>query len=167
MLGAARLSFLRHLQLEALLLIAISLAIGLSLVHFSLPYINESLGSQLSLEGAGNLTFLLVATAMVLLLTLSAGLYPAWQLFKKSDISGLKGKTITSKGSGFRSSLVVAQFAITLVLLVSSIAVARQIHFMKAADLGLASSNVLIGDLELDFKDSEQSWNRVVPILDQ
>ncbi|MEL6656464.1 MAG: ABC transporter permease [Bacteroidota bacterium] len=166
-LGAARLSILRQFQLEALLLTIISLALGLFLIHFSLPFINQSLGSQLSLDEANSATFFLIGVGMVLALTLSAGLYPAWQLFKKADLSGLKGKTTTAKGNGFRSSLVVAQFAITLVLLVSSIAVARQIHFMKAADLGLASSNVLIGDLELDFKDPDQSWKRVVPILDQ
>ena len=166
-LGAGRLSILRQFQLEALLLTLISLLLSLVLIKVSLPYINERLGSQLSIDGAGNVSFILMSIGLVLLLTLLAGLYPAWQLFKKSNLAGLKGKTTTAKGQGFRSGLVVAQFAVTLVLLVGSIAVARQIHFMKAADLGMASSNVLVGDLELDFEDSEQSWDKVVPVLDQ
>lgn len=83
--------------------------------------------------------------AFLVLSILLSGLYPAFVLSSFDPITVLKGSFAHSaKGTLLRKSLVVLQFAITLVLLVQTLVVYRQVHFLRTRNLGLKLDRTLV-----------------------
>ena len=84
---------------------------------------------------------------MLLLITgiLASGFYPAFVLSSFKPIQVLKGNYSTSKrGIVLRKALVVAQFGITVALMIGSFVVYRQINFMNRTALGFNMDQLMI-----------------------
>ncbi len=76
---------------------------------------------------------------------LLAGTYPAWVLSSFKPIRVLKGKIVTGKGGvSMRRGLVVAQFTISLSLIIATIIVYKQMRFMQQQDLGFRPDQTLV-----------------------
>ena len=82
---------------------------------------------------------------LVLVTTLLAGFYPARVLSGYLPVLSLKGAvSMRGRGKGyFRKSLIVFQFAISLVFIISTIIIGRQIDYMRTTDLGFNTDAVL------------------------
>lgn len=91
---------------------------------------------------------------------LLSGVYPAFYLTSFKPVAVLKGNFAAAGGGTFRNILVVFQFTVSIVLIISSVVVQQQMHFMRTRDLGFNQENVLtidncdvLGDQAMAFKD--------------
>ncbi|GAB4019251.1 ABC transporter permease [Spirosoma migulaei] len=138
-LGSTRGQLVRQFLGETSLLTGMAVVLSLVVAQLSLPYVGELLNIKpgvVSLLSPMVLGFLLT---LGVLTTLLAGFYPALILSGYQPILALKGK-IQSAGAGrqlaLRRGLIVGQFAISQVLLISTIIAYNQMSYFRSADLG-------------------------------
>ncbi len=81
-----------------------------------------------------------------LIVGLLSGIYPAFYLTAFSPIKVLKGNTSVSARGGFRNFLVVFQFSVSIILIISAIIVQQQLHFVQNKDLGFNQDNIVTID---------------------
>jgi hypothetical protein len=145
--GAQRTDLIRQFLGESVLISLIALAFAIVLVVLMLPSFNDLANKQLNFlpDNSGNL--ILGFLGIVLFAGLLAGSYPAFFLssFKPSSI--LRG-SLTPKSRGkqktlFRKALVVFQFAISVFMIISTLVIFRQLHFISSRNLGFQKEHVL------------------------
>ncbi|WP_339815279.1 ABC transporter permease [uncultured Imperialibacter sp.] len=147
-IGADRKSLIFQYLNESILLTLFSLVVALLLVLLVLPQFNDITGKQLSLN------FDLSLVAMILVITFATGLlsgsYPALYLSKFNAAFVLKGGRIsTSVGQLWaRKGLVVFQFAMSVILIVSVVVVYQQVNYVQSKNLGYSKENVIHFDKE-------------------
>jgi ABC-type antimicrobial peptide transport system permease subunit len=140
--GASRRSLMLQYMGESILMAFASLIIALLLVELFLPAFREITGKNISLDL--NVDLILSAICITLITGLVAGSYPALYLSRFKPVSILKGKLIASSGeSRIRKGLVVFQFTISVVLIVSVIVVYQQMKLIQTTNLGFNKSNVI------------------------
>jgi putative ABC transport system permease protein len=146
--GAVRTQLVRQFLSESLLLALCALLLSLLLVISLLPSFNAMTGKEFALPDLfahGFFLFLLGTTAAI---GLVAGAYPAILLSSFRPAGLLKGGNpqadFRSGRSVFRQALVIAQFTISIVLMVSMLLVRKQVDFIRAFNLGVHKENVLI-----------------------
>lgn len=142
---------------ESVLLAVASTVIAVGLARIALPYFNDLAGKQLVMTA----TPLNLAALLALSLTVGfmAGSYPAFALSSIHPIVVLKGKfTSSSKGAWLRNGLVVFQFAVSIVLIVGTIIVVRQMDFMQNKSLGYDKEQVLVVTQAFTLNDQLQTF---------
>ncbi len=123
-------------------LAAMLLAAGI--VELLLPAFNRLTERQLEIGLLGNWTGLLLILGLALLVGTLSGLYPAFFLSRFNPVNIFKRTPAVSGGNEtFRKVLVVAQFAISIVLIIGLGAVHRQLHFLQQKSLGFDKEQVL------------------------
>jgi len=142
--GARRADIIRQFYGESLLLILMALALALGLARLLLPAFNRLAAKELSLDllgGAGPLPGL---AGLALVTALIAGSYPAFFLSAFRPARVLKsGPSSGIRGRGFRRALVVLQFSLTILLIIGTMFVGGQLHFLRNAKLGFDKENVI------------------------
>ena len=143
--GARRSDLIRQFLGEAVGLSIFSLVLGLTMVYAFLPHFNKLAGKQLTLAHLADAWMLFGLFGITLLTGLLAGSYPALVLsaFKPAQI--LKGGSVSSsRGQAvLRKSLVVFQFTLTIILVIGTIMVGRQLNYIRSKDLGINTQQVL------------------------
>jgi putative ABC transport system permease protein len=126
-----------------IVIFSIMLAVGISIL--CLPFIKHvaSIHEPLSFFNSETVLFLIGLGGMV---TLLAGTYPALILSGFRPVLALKNKitSATVGGISIRRGLVVAQFAISQILIIATIVAITQMSFVKNADLGFNQQAVLL-----------------------
>src|SRR6185369_10676040 len=162
-LGASSVRVLRQILCETLLLSLAGGALGLAVAHFGVRLIVAFLAQQLPRAGDISLDIWVLAFTLVLsLLTgILAGLVPAFRATKTNLNDSLKqglGRTSSdSGGNRTRSVLVIAEVALSLVLLIGAGLMIRSLSRLRNVDPGMDTHNVLTVQLALSrVKYSEQ-----------
>jgi len=147
-LGSIRKQLIHQFLGESLLLSFLGLAVALLLAEIALPTFNALAQKELSLLGSpGWLVALLCG--IVLATGLVAGSYPAFVLSRFQPASVLKGEVTSSiRGEGFRRILVVAQFAISIVLIIGTLTIFYQLKFLQQKELGFNQEQVVVLRME-------------------
>lgn len=144
-LGSGRGSLIRQFVFESLMYALLSTVIALIAAELLLSTFNTLAGKELSLyQELANPISLITLFASAIALGLVSGLYPALHLssFKPTDI--LKGKTgQVQKGKGLRNVLVVFQFVASVVLIISTFFVHKQLVYTTNLDTGYDREHVL------------------------
>jgi putative ABC transport system permease protein len=144
-LGSERRQLVRQFLTDSLLLSSMAVALALLLTAIALPWFNRLTAKGIDLAGAGIGFVAASAALMTLLVGLLAGFYPAWRLAESRPAQVLKGKLATGvRGGRLRAVLVVFQFAVSLVLIIGTLVVFRQLHFIQEKDLGFNKDQVLV-----------------------
>ena len=132
---------------ESTLITLLSLAVSLLIVTLFLPEFNEITGKQLSM---GFTPSLIITIAAITVLTgLISGSYPALYLSSFRAIVVLKGELRGSLGELWaRRGLVVFQFALSVVLIVSVLVVYKQVEYVQHKNLGYKNDNLIMFSLE-------------------
>ncbi|RRB15328.1 FtsX-like permease family protein [Larkinella knui] len=166
-IGANQSMLIRQFLGESLLLTFLAGGLAVGLVLLVLPFFNELLGKPYFNAPAENRIFIdwqnpgyYGAYFGVLLLTgLLAGLYPAFVLSSFQPVRVLKGLRTYTVRTGWlrlptiRESLVVVQFMASVLLVIGTVVVYRQIRFIQTINLGYQKENVLYfnwGDIDID-----------------
>ncbi|PZX55614.1 ABC transporter permease [Algoriphagus chordae] len=145
-MGSFRSHLIRQFLMESILLSFISFLIAIPLVSILLPFFNDLAGRELSVPFTlgpfyGILLVGAIATGLL------AGIYPAFFLSGFKPISILKGKVSMGMKSGMiRSSLVVFQFAISIILIIATIAVFNQLNYIQNKKIGFNKEQIITVD---------------------
>ncbi len=130
---------------ESILLSLFSLILALGIAALLLPMFNQLAGKSLHPDVLFSGRFLLILIGLVLLVGCLAGSYPAFYLSSFQPVHVLKGKIATGfKSSWLRSSLVVFQFFISIGLIVSTLVIYRQLHYIRNKEVGFNRDQVLV-----------------------
>ncbi len=142
-LGAERQQLVKQFWGEALLLTFISFIIGLLLAFVCLKPFNQLADRELII--AINRFTLLFFFILFVAIGLIAGIYPAIVLSGFRPIEVLKGK-IRSAGSMnfFRKALVVSQFVASIIMIICTITITRQLNYLRSKDLGYDKEHVIV-----------------------
>lgn len=142
-LGSHRSELIRQFVLETFLLNLISLCIAVVLAEVLMPYFIQITGKSLPLTFSYRIWSVLCIS--VISGSILSGIYPAFVISSFRPISVLKGSfSRQAKGLLLRKGLVIFQFVISLVLIISTIVVYDQLSFMRNKDLGLTIDKILI-----------------------
>lgn len=144
-MGSYRSQLIVQFMFEALLINVFAVAFAFILVLISLPLFNSLTGKDLSFSLISQSQFWLVLFVLFVGGSLLAGLYPAVIMSSFKPITVLKGKFTRSKqGSFLRQSLVIIQFAASVILMVGTFCVYKQLNFMQNQDLGINIDRTLV-----------------------
>ncbi|WP_085296800.1 ABC transporter permease [Cognaticolwellia mytili] len=145
-LGASRTQVALQFLGEAIAIVILSLMFALVAVEIVLPLYNELLGKTLELRLFSDPALLLSLLLVAILVGLGAGMYPAFYLSKFLPGQILKStKSVESKSSTkMRSLLVVFQFSISIILVISTLVVYGQTVFSNNINVGYQSDNKLV-----------------------
>jgi len=143
--GARRHDIIRQFFGESILLSFAALLVALLLIALALPVFNTFTGKLIQFGKLGELRSLFALTGITLFTGLLAGSYPAVLLSSFIPVKVLKGTGGRSmkRGSGFRSALVVGQFAFTTLLISASLVIYSQLNYIKNKDLGYDKDSIL------------------------
>lgn len=122
------------------------IAVGFSLLIYQLiqPFAATLLGKELLQLSSLPFYFICIPVLLVLCIGLLAGTYPALVLSSVNTVESVKGKLKGVKENIFlRKALVSFQFFIAIVVFISAVVIARQVHFFLNTDLGFHKDQVL------------------------
>ena len=141
-LGAERQQLIRQFWGEALLLTLIALIIGIGLAIVLQKPFNLLANRQLSLHINGfTILFCFILVAIIALL---AGIYPAFVLSNFKPIQVLKGRLKVGGMGFFRKALIVGQFVASIIMIIGTITVGKQLNYLRTKDLGFNKEHVVI-----------------------
>lgn len=143
--GSQRRQLITQFLSESALLNACAVVLAIVILVIAIPGFNQLSGQNLSFALFAKSNFWLGLGALFIVGTFFSGLYPAFVLSGFKPIEVLKGKmTATTKGVVLRKGLVVFQFAASLFLLIGTMAVYRQIQYMRKQSLGINIDQTLV-----------------------
>ncbi|HEX8332208.1 MAG TPA: ABC transporter permease [Segetibacter sp.] len=149
--GAERTQLMRQFIGESLILSLIAMLIAICLSVLLLPLFNQLAGKTISTGIFSNIYYLLLLLTAAIGIGLLAGIYPALVLSSFKPIIVLKGRFATgNRGIVLRKGLVVAQFTISIALIIGTIVVYNQMKYMRNQDLGFSKDQMLIIDTQGD-----------------
>jgi ABC-type antimicrobial peptide transport system permease subunit len=151
--GARRPSLISQFFGESLVLSLMSAFFAMVLVHFLLPVFNRFIGKDIGFDILGTIPVITAVSAVTLFTGVLSGIYPAVFLSSLPPVKIFKGFSQSTKRMlNTRRFLVVFQFAISLVLILFTLVVSRQLHFIRNKDLGFDRENLVffrLGDNSL------------------
>jgi hypothetical protein len=159
--GATRGALAGQFVGEALLLTFLAGGIALLLVLLVLPAFNAFTGKHLGLP-LGQPLFWAGLAGLFLGTGLVAGAYPALLLASLRPILIMRGNggRVVAGGASFRQGLVVFQFALSVVLIVGTLVVYRQMQYVQTKNLGYSRENLLIIPIEGELLDKYAAFKQ-------
>jgi putative ABC transport system permease protein len=141
-IGAFPNQLFRQFMGESFLTVLLSSLIALLLVLLTIPAFNELTGKNLGLFLL-DYKIVLIFVGILLFTSFLAGGYPAFFISGYKPVEVLKGQLKSgSSASMFRKILVVLQFSFSIILIISTVVVYRQMNFMENRDIGFQRDNV-------------------------
>ena len=157
-LGAARFQLIVQFMCESLIVTFISMLIGLAIARLLLPLFNNLSGKNISVNLL-NINILLPLLGIAAAVGLISGSYPALFLSSFKPVKVLKGLRIFGgQKTVLRNGLVIFQFTIAVVLMVSTLVVHNQLKYIQNRDIGYNKQNLLYlqmpqtGDLQSNYQ---------------
>ncbi|MEM9857417.1 MAG: FtsX-like permease family protein, partial [Bacteroidota bacterium] len=169
-MGAYRKQLTAQFLSESFFITFIAIIFGLGSLFILLPFFNELTGKSFNLGSVLSVDLFVLTSILWINVALLAGAYPALMLsgFKISNV--LKGSFKNSGGGSLlRRVLVILQFSISSILIISTIVVYEQLHFIQVKNLGFDQEQIMSISIDdnakkqLDFiKQEFNSYNGVV-----
>jgi putative ABC transport system permease protein len=147
--GAQRRQVMRQFFGESLIFTFFSLGIAFVIVLVFLPAFRHLTGKPLPLKDFIDPAILLGILAVTVATGFLSGSYPALFLSSFQPVSVLKGGRVSgAKGGLFRKALVVLQFSLSVMLIIGTMVIYNQVHFMKNKNLGFDKEHLLYVPIE-------------------
>jgi putative ABC transport system permease protein len=152
-----------------LVLLSILISGGLFL-GVLLPQLNGVFGAdfgKINFSFADDYPVVLGAFALGIAVTLVVGILPTLRFVSLPVSQGIKGKIDSAKGNFFfKNAFIILQFSIAILFICVAIILNSQIGFMKKADLGFERQNVIVGNIDLDYKKMDAASSTFNALLD-
>jgi predicted permease len=150
-LGSSRWQLIMQVIGETAIIVLLALILAIVVAKIALPYLKNiaSVPDNIGLFNIGTILFLAAVTLTVIALS---GIYPALVVSGFKPVLALKNKINAASIGGIpiRRTLVVAQFAISQLLIIGTVIAIRQMNFVNNADLGFDKDAVLIAPTYTD-----------------
>lgn len=143
-IGALRSNLIMQFISEAVLLSLFSILMAVVLVWVFFPPFINLVNRPIGIEFITTIEFWLSLLGVSLLVGIFAGSYPAFYMSSLQPSGIFKNHTKGGKGNAYlRNILVTGQFAITTILIISSIVIFQQLDFIRTADVGYTRDQIL------------------------
>jgi putative ABC transport system permease protein len=153
--GAQKNQLVYQFGFESILLALISMIFGIGLVFLFLPSFNEFTGKGIQLTGTNLVSLLAFSAGVAVMVGIVAGSYPAFFLSGFRPALVLKGRFTSKLHAGFTKPLVIAQFALSSFLIISSVIMYRQMSYITTKDLGYNNAQILVIPTHTGWKSLE------------
>ncbi|MEJ0106107.1 MAG: ABC transporter permease [Bacteroidota bacterium] len=149
-IGSMRTQLVYQFFIESFLVVIFSFVLSCILVTLCLPWFNDLSAKEMRLPW-NNFYFWLISTGFIFVTGLLAGSYPALYLSSFKPVKVLKGTFRAGKSAAIpRKTLVVIQFTVSVMLIISTIVVYRQIQFAKDRPVGYNREGLIMLDMRSD-----------------
>jgi putative ABC transport system permease protein len=143
-IGARRGTLISHFFGESILYCSISILLAIGITILLLPYLNQLSGKTLIFPWQEWWVIPLLISIAFIIGSL-VGIYPSLYLTSFNIVKTLKGNSSENRGKAhLRNGMVVFQFAASIVLIVCTLAIYKQMNFMLNKDLGFSKEQVLL-----------------------
>lgn len=152
---------------EALVLTLVSTFLSLAVMDVAFPYFNSITGKNFDLNSATLSQFIPPLLVISLVIGVLAGSYPAFYLARLKPAASLKGRPVLVAGRlNLRTTLVVFQFAATLVLIISTFVISGQMDFIQTKDIGFNKERLMVidinnGSVRREFQSMKTEFARI------
>ncbi|MEQ8240581.1 MAG: ABC transporter permease [Cyclobacteriaceae bacterium] len=144
-MGAYRSQLIGQFISEAMIITLISMLIAFCLALLLLPSFNELTGKSLTFDNLTSTSFLAISFAIFIVVGVLSGSYPAFYLSSFRPAETLKGKlNLGFNSGGIRSTLVVVQFTVSIIMIIGTAIVFDQLSFIQNKKLGFDKNQVLM-----------------------
>lgn len=147
-IGGSKGSIACQFLIETYLLTAIAALLGFLLAQWLLPFFNQLAGRSLYFSFAHYPLLLLIATGLILTIGLLAGSYPAIILSRFRPVEVLKSKIKLGGSNFFTRTLLTVQFALSIGLIIATLVIIHQLHYMQSKSPGFEKENVVVIEAE-------------------
>ncbi|MFD3001714.1 ABC transporter permease [Pontibacter toksunensis] len=162
--GAYRSQIISQFIGESVLMTLIAAVLALGLVQVMIPTFNALTDKNFESNFIFQWEFMLLVLAIIILVGLLAGSYPAFFLSNFKPIDVLKtDKAPRGGNASLRKILVVTQFTVSLVLIIGTIVVFTQMHYLRSRDLGFNKDQVIV----IDIPGGDSTLVQRLPIIKQ
>jgi putative ABC transport system permease protein len=146
--GASQKNLVKQFLTEASILTLISLILSLIIVKVVLPYFNSFAEKNLTLGLNTDYRLWLGVLLTAIFVGLLSGIYPAFFQARLKPLLLLKNKISIGKGNlSIRRSLVVFQFALSIIMIIATIIVYQQMKYVDTKDMGFKKDQLLVVDI--------------------
>lgn len=158
-LGTEKKTLIIQFTAESVMISYISLIFGFLMLVAILPLFNNIAAKSIELLDLFNANFLSMLIILPLLTGILAGYYPAFFLSSFKPVEVLKSKLSTGLGGGnLRNILVVFQFAVSLILIISTVVVYKQLEYIQTKNIGFEKDQILILDETGALKENQDAF---------
>lgn len=158
-IGATKGSLIGQFVTESVLVTVISFPLAIGLAAMAMPYINDFMDKQLSINFLQDFSLFAGVVVLLALVALVAGLYPAIYLSSLDTISSLKGEATFRTGKvNFRSVLVTFQYVVTVGIIFSLAVVNAQMGYIFNSDPGFQKERILDVSLSRDIYAKKETF---------
>jgi putative ABC transport system permease protein len=159
--GSIRSQLIRQFLAETIILSLIAVFIALIIAQFVLPIFNNITGKELAVPYLENAATIPALLGVALFIGFLAGIYPAIFLASFDPAVVLKSETVgRSRKSNLRNVLVVFQFSVSIVLIVGTLIVTRQLRYIQNKNLGFQKDQIVVVKKTDDLGDQLQAFRQ-------
>ena len=142
-MGSKRMQLIMQFLTETLTITVIALLIACVITEAALPYMQQLFRYEVTFSLFDRPIIFAFLGALVILVSLLAGFYPAMIMSGYSPALAIKNKVATGNGSlSIRKILVVVQFAITVILIIGTLVILQQMEFVRKKPLGFKADAI-------------------------
>jgi len=169
-MGSVKKQLIVQFLTESVLFTLFAMLLSYILIFLTLPYFNHLANKNISFDFFLNYKLILAVLFVSLLAGILAGIYPAFFLSSFNTIRVLKGASMQgSQKKPLRSGLIVFQFFVSTALIIATVIIYQQLHYMQNRKLGYDKDQVLflpdarlLGKGQSSFEQRLLQDNRVV-----
>lgn len=147
--GASRTRTIKYLFTEIAVLISVSILIALALVSLFHSGFEHLAGKPIPTLAESGIFYVLFIVSIILVVTLLSALFPSLLISSVQPSKVIKNNVVVGKsGKKLKNGLVVFQFFVSILLIVATLSLQKQIRFMQHFNSGFDKENVLILPLQ-------------------
>jgi putative ABC transport system permease protein len=160
-MGSGRKQLVLQFLGETVTISIIAMLIACTLTEIALPYMQNLFAENISFSLFEHPVIFVFLISLVLLVSVLAGFYPAMIMSGFSPVLAIKNKMTTSNsgGLGLRKILVIIQFTITIVLIISTLVILKQMNYLREKPLGFNADAVSMISLPNDILNRGKQHN--------
>ena len=155
-LGAGRKNIVLQFLMETQILVCLSIVAGILICVSILPYFNSLIGSSINIASFSFGNFLSGAVCLFIVLGITAGFYPALVMSGMKPLNMLRKFSSVKINPVLSKALVVAQYAACVLLIISSLVIARQMGYMNRMNLGFDKEQVMLVENPYEWDDPDR-----------